>query len=631
MINYRFLNYKKYSTFEQDLSQISDDSIVFIQDKSCIWARGHLYQCEGAGDANLNNGTLVFKDGLGDVVFTITLEGSDIILRDSSGNESRTSFVLKGDLQHYVTIDKHNQDLNSKQNILQAGYGIDITNDVVSSTLDTEVYVIVSRLPNTSDANPNKIYLLETNNGDGTYRYVQYRIRNGQWVSFDAVMPTIDLSGYYNKTQSDNRYQPKGNYLTQTDLAPYFTKEAAILLDRKFDDYVTFNYAEATYQKKGNYADRDYVDDTFVKKIDVYTPQYNYDSSSGSSEEGGTITPVDHAVNIIVDSQLSTFSANPVQNRVITVELNNKVDRSELSQLATKDELETKASVSSLGNYALKSDINNALNSKQDVLVAGRGIDIINNVISTNLDTNLFVIVSQLPDTNIDENKIYILEQFDEDSQEYVYEEFRWANGDWRSMGRRGVDVDLTDYITYQNADQRYQRTGDYLTSDQIEELYQPQGDYVTEKSLGDVIATLKDAYQPIGNYADVDSVRQALEDLQTIIDTKYVLKKDVYNPQQGSWGSSDSEDIEITPAVPVPTVTVDSKLSLGSSNPVENKVITAELNNKVSITSMVTLTTEQYEALVSSGEALDNVYYFTYEGEYTSWTFGDQFPITLL
>jgi hypothetical protein len=38
----------------------------------------------------------------------------------------------------------------------------------------------------------------------------------------------------------------------------------------------------------------------------------------------------------------------------------------------------------------------------------------------------------------------------------------------------------------------------------------------------------------------------------------------------------------------------------------------------------MVTLTTEQYEALVSSGEALDNVYYFTYEGEYTSWTFGD-------
>jgi hypothetical protein len=65
---------------------------------------------------------------------------------------------------------------------------------------------------------------------------------------------------------------------------------------------VTFNYAEATYQKKGNYADRDYVDDTFVKKIDVYTPQYNYDSSSGNSEEGGAITPVDHAVNIIVDS-----------------------------------------------------------------------------------------------------------------------------------------------------------------------------------------------------------------------------------------------------------------------------------------------------------------------------------------
>lgn len=80
-----------------------------------------------------------------------------------------------------------------KQNSLTAGSGIEIKNDVISSTLDTEVYVIVQTLPSAEEASPNKIYLLEQNNGDGTYRYIQYRLRNGQWVSFDAVAPDIDL------------------------------------------------------------------------------------------------------------------------------------------------------------------------------------------------------------------------------------------------------------------------------------------------------------------------------------------------------------------------------------------------------------------------------------------------------
>lgn len=41
----RFLNYKEYENFKQDLAngKISEDSIVFIQDKHCIWARGEEY------------------------------------------------------------------------------------------------------------------------------------------------------------------------------------------------------------------------------------------------------------------------------------------------------------------------------------------------------------------------------------------------------------------------------------------------------------------------------------------------------------------------------------------------------------------------------------------------------------
>lgn len=59
-----------------------------------------------------------------------------------------------------------------------------------------------------------------------------------------------------------------------------------------------------------------------------------------------------------------------------------------------------------------------------------------------------------------------------------------------------------------------------------------------------------------------------------------------------------------------------------GESNPVPT-------NNS----SMVTLSDEQYQALVAADEVNPNTYYFTYNAadypEHTTWTFGDKFPIT--
>jgi hypothetical protein len=43
----------------------------------------------------------------------------------------------------------------------------------------------------------------------------------------------------------------------------------------------------------------------------------------------------------------------------------------------------------------------------------------------------------------------------------------------------------------------------------------------------------------------------------------------------------------------------------------------------------MVTLTVQQYQELVDNGTVEYNTYYFTYEGESTTWTFGGTFPIT--
>lgn len=267
------------------MDQISDDSIVFIQDECCIWARGQLYRCGGGtGTATLDSYTLNFVDDHGNLEFTIMQDGNDLVLRDGEGNESRASYVLEGDLhavaysgsyndlkdkptQHavdgslnststnpvqnkvitealggkadksdfaaYATVDDLAQALRNKQDKLTAGRGIDITSNTISSTLDTEVYKIVTELPSISEADPNKIYLLEVRNQDNTYRYIQYRLRDGSWVSFDMVTPGFDLSEYLKSSVAEETYQPKGNYLTAVSLLPYFkTEDAQLIYDR---------------------------------------------------------------------------------------------------------------------------------------------------------------------------------------------------------------------------------------------------------------------------------------------------------------------------------------------------------------------------------------------------------------
>jgi hypothetical protein len=53
MINKRFLNFKTYNGFLAKKDQIHEDSIVFIQDKPCIWARGKEYVCDGPYSSNI--------------------------------------------------------------------------------------------------------------------------------------------------------------------------------------------------------------------------------------------------------------------------------------------------------------------------------------------------------------------------------------------------------------------------------------------------------------------------------------------------------------------------------------------------------------------------------------------------
>jgi len=94
-INYRFLNYKRYSKFLEDLNtdvseqrpygNIREDAIVFIQDNLRIWARGNEYVCDGPSATRIDSDTLTFKNGVNNTVMTIRSADGTITFTDSDG------------------------------------------------------------------------------------------------------------------------------------------------------------------------------------------------------------------------------------------------------------------------------------------------------------------------------------------------------------------------------------------------------------------------------------------------------------------------------------------------------------------------------------------------------------------
>lgn len=545
-------------------------------------------------------------------------------LSDYAKLQDLNTKVDKSQLSDYVTSTQLTAALGNKQDAITAGTGIAIDNNVISCTVDTTLYVVVDELPAANTADPNKIYILETYNANGTFRYQQYRLRKGTWASFDAAMPTIDLSGYLTKLDAQSTYQIAGPYLTAADLTDYAKLSDLSSINVDLSNYATKQYVDDHYMSGGDYALTSYVDENFVKKEDVYNPKYgSWGTNSTDGTEvigGGTTIVYNYGTDITVDKDLSTSSPNPVENSRITLALMEKADLVDLEQYALVSQLNTKLDANVIQNYVSTLDLEEALDNKQDCLTAGDGISIIDNVISSTIDTNMWVIVDELPSTNINSNKIYLVEM--EDNGETIYIEYRYRDGEWVEIGQKTPEVDLSDYqrkgnyievevadnryLTEQKIAGRYQAAGDYVESDYADEHYQEKGNYIKKDVFDAFRASLANTFQASGNYVTPAQITAALTTLQNIIDQKYVLKTDV--PMGNDYSISDPVEIQID--------------TQGSSE---------QGGGSVGVSNMVTLTVEQYQTLVDNNLVRENTYYFTYEEEEaTTWGFGDQFPIIL-
>ena len=98
------------------------------------------------------------------------------------------------------------QAVSGKQDTLTAGTGIDITNNVISCTIDTGLYVVVQTLPAQPAAgNENKIHLVPlpasaTGQND---KYEEYLWKGTEWEYLGVRQAEVDLSDYYTSGQTD--------------------------------------------------------------------------------------------------------------------------------------------------------------------------------------------------------------------------------------------------------------------------------------------------------------------------------------------------------------------------------------------------------------------------------------------
>ena len=191
---------------------------------------------------------------------------------------------------------------------------------------------------------------------------------------------------------------------------------------------------------------------------------YVYDGSTWILQPSGWQT-------IVIDTALSTTSTNPVENRVITQALNNKQDTiSNLNTIiswaaAWATAVQPWDNITQLTNnawYQTAGDVASAISWKQDVLTAGEGIDITNNVITNTWITCL---------TGWDD--IQVIQWWNTHNLPAAYTELEYIYTAWWSNSWWYIDTGFTIWgsSTYKNTDialeyiAQLENTGSYNVS----------------------------------------------------------------------------------------------------------------------------------------------------------------------
>lgn len=271
-------------------------------------------------------------------------------------------------------------------------------------------------------------------------------------------------------------------------------------------------------------------------------------------------------VNTTLSTEISTVNTNLTTKitQVETTTIPNAIKAAIVDNLDTED---SNKALSATQGKILKTMISNLANLRIEV-------------------------VSELPETG-ETNIIYLVKKSGTNPD--THDEYVYVEGSWEKIGN--TEIDLSNYYT---KDQVYSKTevdkklSDANLGDVIAEAPFTTADRVIIS--GSAGKTVKDSGILLTNLATKEFVNQFEPEWNKIVNKPETFVPSTHThtisqitdfPKLGTLASKDKiDESDLNFDIPE-EVTIDSSLSTSSVNPVQNKVITAALNNKAEASSL--------------------------------------------
>lgn len=353
---------------------------------------------------------------------------------------------------------------------------------------------------------------------------------------------------------------------------------------------VSFNVMDGEEGQRGVSVIRADVDNNNYLKLEL---------SDGNIINAGQIKTVS-----MVDNTLSLESANPVENRVITSALNNKVNKVSGKQLSTEDF--TTAEKNKLANIENGAQVN----TLENLIINGEEATIVDKKIALNIITsavsnlqNYYLKSETYTKTEVEEligstvgvtieivqelptvgqtNVIYFVPT----ETANVYSQYIYTSADgWVLIG--STSVDLSNYYTKGQVDTLLNGKQNVLTIDAFPTSM--SNNPVASGGVYSAIAQMQPQFQftnmPVASESNYGFVYQYVGNAGTYEPNMFY--RCVYNTYAGEYRWEE--------VIFHATVTVDSELSSSSTNPVQNRVVKAALDAKQDIMQFSTMPSAQ-------------------------------------
>lgn len=332
-----------------------------------------------------------------------------------------------------LKLDKEKQDILVSGDNIATINGQSLLNGGNISLIKTGIFTIVTELP-TNDIDKDKVYLVPSTETDNENKFSEYIYTDNGWEKLGTFTAKIDLS----------------NYVQYTDVVTDTTNGLMLASDKAKLD--AFEEAEQ-YTKATNLPDSVISNVDTSHNSDGINLKYTKDNLiDGNSSE--VILQIPIAKPNKTHGLLSLGDAGKIASLPYNIIHTINIDQRDAEHVNINWQYNTISGASSGYGQRIShvttstAGVMSASDKvKLDSLVkykAGNGIDITGNTISCTLDTSLYSIVTELPETGLP-NKIYLLPST-KTEEGNIYTEYGYVDNKWEELGKYKADIDLSPY-----------------------------------------------------------------------------------------------------------------------------------------------------------------------------------------